>query len=526
MDTRNIIALSYVEGYGEPFQAVNPFTRLKLDGEFFTASNDQVNAALEQANKAFQVFRTISKEKKASFLRIIGDEILALGDALIDRAAAESGLSAARLQGERGRTVSQLNLFADQVDEGSWVEAIIDSALPDRQPAPRVDLRRMLVPIGPIVVFGSSNFPLAFSVAGGDTASAFAAGCPVIVKAHSAHPGTSALVGAAIVNAAKKTGMPEGVFSLLYGNGYELGENLVSHPLTKAVAFTGSFAGGMALSKLAAKRAQPIPVFAEMGSINPVILLPEALEERAEQIAAEYAASITLGAGQFCTNPGLLIGVESPGLDRFKAALKKALENSASATMLTEGICNNYHLLSEKMLQQNGVKMLVKSDGSDPDGKNQAVATVAEIASLEFLQNKELQEEVFGPWSMLVTTKNVEEIEQVLTAVGGQLTVSIMSGSVGTKAYSAILNKSIETAGRVLMNGVPTGVEVCHAMQHGGPFPSTTDSRFTSVGATAIRRFVRPVCWQNWEHDLLPDELKDNNPLNIWRLKDKQWTKD
>jgi len=526
MDTRNIIALKYTESLNGAFRAVNPFTGLKLDGDFSQASDVQVNAALEQASKAFQIFRSISKDRKASFLRAIGEEILALGDTLIQRASEESGLSTVRLQGERGRTVAQLNMFADQVEEGSWLEAILDSALPERQPAPRVDLRRMLVPIGPIVVFGSSNFPLAFSVAGGDTASAFAAGCPVVVKAHPAHPGTSALVGAAIVKAARKTEMPEGIFSLLYGNGNHIGESLVKHPAVKAVAFTGSFAGGMALSRLAYERAQPIPVFAEMSSINPVILLPEALEERAEQIADEYAASISLGVGQFCTNPGLLIAIESPALDTFKSALEKTILNSASATMLTESICNNYQSRSTTMLEQEGVKVLAKSHKLNPEGKNQVAATIAEITAQEFLQNNELQEEVFGPWSLLVIAKSIEEIEQVLTSLGGQLTVSVMSGSVGTKKYSSILGKATEIAGRVLMNGVPTGVEVCHAMQHGGPFPSTTDSRFTSVGATAVRRFVRPVCWQNWEHDLLPDELKDGNPLNIWRLKDKQWTKD
>jgi 2,5-dioxopentanoate dehydrogenase len=377
-----------------------------------------------------------------------------------------------------------------------------------------------------VVVFGSSNFPLAFSVAGGDTASAFAAGCPVVFKAHSAHPGTSALVGAAIAKAAERTGMPQGVFSLVYGNGNHVGESLVKHPAAKAVAFTGSFSGGMALSKLAVERAHPIPVFAEMSSINPVVLLPEALEERAEQIAHDYAASITLGAGQFCTNPGILIAVESPSLDKFKTALATAIHSSLSATMLTEGISKSYCSLSEKMLAQEGIKLLARSDKVDPAGRNQAVGTIAEISSDKFLQNNELREEVFGPWSLLVTVNDITEIEKVLGAVGGQLTVSVMSGSVGTQKYSSILDKASEIAGRVLMNGVPTGVEVCQSMQHGGPFPSTTDSRFTSVGATALRRFVRPVCWQNWEHDLLPDELKDSNPYNIWRLKDKQWTKD
>ena len=527
MDTRNIIALQYSESLSSPFRAVNPYNGIELEGDFFSANPGQVDAAVKSADDAFKIYRNINKDAKAAFIRAIANEIAALGEVLIQRAAEESGLPAARLQGERGRTIAQLNMFADQVEEGSWVEAIIDSAMPDRQPAARPDLRRMLVPVGPVVVFGASNFPLAFSVAGGDTASALAAGCPVIVKAHSAHPGTSALVAAAIVNAAKITGMPEGVFSLLYdGNSNLTGQLLVKHPLVKAVAFTGSFRGGMALSKLASERNIPIPVFAEMGSINPVILLPEALDERAEQVANECVSSITLGAGQFCTNPGLLVAVKSPSLENFKAALIKAVERSVSSTMLNSGIFENYCSLSENVLSLQRARVLSRSENINRDGRNQAVAAIAEISASDFLSNPEFKEEIFGPWSLLVVAEDIQQMQEVLEIAGGQLTVSIMTGANGAGKYTSLLNQASEIAGRVLMNGMPTGVEVCHAMQHGGPFPATTDSRFTSVGTTAIKRFARPVCWQNWEPGLLPDELKNENPLNIWRLADKQWTKD
>lgn len=526
MDVRNIVALEYSNSANSPFSAVNPFSGNALEGEFSPAGAEQIEKAMVAASEAFSIYKYISKDERAAFLRMIGDEIIALGDALLQRASEESGLPLGRLQGERGRTVAQLNMFADQVAEGSWVEAILDSALPEREPAPRPDLRRMLVPLGPVVVFGSSNFPLAFSVAGGDTASALAAGCPVVFKAHPAHPGTSALVASAIVKAAKDTGMPAGIFSLLYDDGHDVGSSLVRHPATRAVAFTGSFKGGMALNKIASERATPIPVFAEMSSINPVLLLPQAIEERAEQIAQEYATSITLGAGQFCTNPGLLIALDTPGLSRFKVALMTFIENTASATMLTPEICKSYNSISEKMLSQDGIEVLARSAKLNKEGSNQALAIVTTITAKDFLKNAELREEVFGPWSLLVVAKDVSELEEVIKNVGGQLTVSIMTGARTSVEFIPLLKKITEIAGRVLMNGVPTGVEVCHSMQHGGLFPSTTDSRFSSVGATAVRRFVRPVCWQSWQQDLLPDELKDGNPLNIWRLKDTRWTKD
>lgn len=525
MKTENLIGYQYTEEAKRTFKAVDPSTGNELDGEFSIASADDADAALALAEKAFAVYRYIGKKAKATFLRSIADEINAIGDELIERAMAESGLPQARLQGERGRTTSQLHLFADLVEEGSWVEAVIDTALPDRQPAPRADIRKMLIPMGPAVVFGASNFPLAFSVAGGDTASALAAGCPVIVKAHPAHPGTSALVAEAIKRAAEKNNMPEGVFSMLYDDGYAVGEALVKHPKTKIVTFTGSFRGGTALLKLAQQRENPIPVFAEMGSINPTIILPEALECRYQQIAEQYAASITLGAGQFCTNPGLLIALKSPTLDKFKGALGDAIAKITSGTMLTPGICKNYANVSEESLREQGVSLIGK--GQLTSGKaNQAQPIVAEVSASSFLVNPKLREEVFGPYSLLVIADYEVQLQQVIDALQGQLTATIVTEEGDLKTHKELIQNLANIAGRVILNNVPTGVEVVQAMQHGGPFPATTDGRFTSVGTGAIKRFVRPVAWQNWNQDMLPDELKDSNPLEIWRLLNNKWSKE
>lgn len=522
METGNLIGYQY-KTEGKAFTAIDPSSNKELPGDFFPASLEDVDTALKLAEQAFNVYRFTDKKNKADFLRSIAEEINAIGSELIERAMVESGLPQARLEGERGRTTGQLNLFADLVEEGSWVEAVIDKALPERKPAARPDIRKMLIPIGPVVVFGASNFPLAFSVAGGDTASALAAGCPVIVKAHPAHPGTSALVAEAISKAAKKHNLPEGVFSILYDNGYAVGEALVKHPKTKIVTFTGSYKGGMALLKLAQQRDEPIPVFAEMGSINPTILLPEALENRGLQIAEQYAASITLGAGQFCTNPGLLIAISSGATDRFKKQLSEAIAKIGSGTMLTPGICKNYSQLSEDMLKEAGVKILGQG-GLTEDKANQAQPMIAEVNASSFLVNPKLKEEVFGPYSLLIVADFEVQLQQVLDDLHGQLTATIVADEGDLKKYKTLIQNITNIAGRVIMNNVPTGVEVIPAMQHGGPYPATTDGRFTSVGTRAIKRFVRPVSWQNWSNDLLPDELKDGNPLKIWRMIDSKWT--
>jgi alpha-ketoglutaric semialdehyde dehydrogenase len=524
METRNLIGYDYQPEQGNKFTAVDPSLGIDLPGEFRAASISEADAAMKLADRAFTSYRSIGPKKKAAFLRTIADEIIAIGDPLIERASAESGLPAARLQGERARTTNQLKMFADLLDEGSWVEAVIDTAIPDRQPLPRFDIRKMMVPLGPCVVFGASNFPLAFSVAGGDTAAALAAGCPVVVKAHPAHPGTSALVAEAIKTAAEKTGMPEGVFSILYDDGYAIGEALVKHPKAKIVTFTGSFKGGMALLKMARERDEPIPVFAEMGSVNPIIFLPEALENRGVELA-KLAAAITTNAGQFCTQPGLLIAVRSAGLDKFKDALASAIAEVNSSTMLTPGICANFNKLSTEILADDAVKVIAKSDKLDNNKVNQGVAVVTEIPASAFLADEKFKEEIFGPYSMLIVADDMEQLEQVIDSLQGQLTASVMAEPGELASYATITDKLANIAGRVILNGPPTGVEVGNAIQHGGPFPATSDSRFTSVGTSSIKRFVRPVCWQNWSEELLPDELKTDNPLNIWRLFNNEWSR-
>ena len=525
MDTRNLIGYTYLPELGNKFKAVDPALGIDLPGEFYAASLSEANAALELADKAFNSYRLVNRGKKAAFLRSIAHEILAIGDELIERAMSESGLPAARLQGERMRTTNQLKMFAALLEEGSWVEAVIDTAIPDRQPIPRADIRKMMVPIGPVVVFGASNFPMAFSVAGGDTAAALAAGCPVVVKAHPAHPGTSALVAAAIKKAAELHEIPEGVFSILYDDGYAVGEALVKHPKTKIVTFTGSFKGGMALLKMARERDKPIPVFAEMGSINPVLLLPGALEKRAEELAKTYADSITMSAGQFCTNPGLLLAIKSEGLERFRKGLGAGVSTIDSATMLTPGISANFDKLSQRMVEGEGVSVIGRSDKLNTQKVNQALAVVTEISASSFLADDKYKEEVFGPYSLLVVAHDISQLEQVVDNLQGQLTASVMAEEEELLQYKHLTDKLSNIAGRVILNGPPTGVEVGNAIQHGGPFPSTSDSRFTSVGTSSIKRFVRPVCWQNWSESLLPDELKTSNPLNIWRLFNNQWTK-
>jgi NADP-dependent aldehyde dehydrogenase len=405
------------------------------------------------------------------------------------------------------------------------VEAIIDTAIPDRKPLPRLDIRKMMVPIGPAIVFGASNFPLAYSVAGGDTAAALASGCPVVVKAHPAHPGTSALVASAIKKAAEQHQMPEGVFSMLYDSGYAIGEALVKHPKTKIVTFTGSLNGGKALMKMAHERDEPIPVFAEMGSINPVVLLPKALENRPEELAKMYADSVTLGVGQFCTNPGLLLAIKSKGLDKFKKVLGEGIASAASGNMLTQGICTNYDRLKNERLSNHEVSVIGESDKLAAGKANQGLAIVTEIAASDFLADAKYKDEVFGPYSMLVIADDVARLEQVIASLHGQLTTTVMAEKEELADYKKITDLLTNLAGRVILNGPPTGVEVGNAIMHGGPFPATSDSRFTSVGTSSIKRFVRPVCWQNWSGELLPDELKTSNPLKIWRLFNNEWIK-
>ncbi len=487
------------------------------------ATLEQVEAALQEAQIAFLSYKNINGKKKAEFLRAIADEMEALGGELVSTAMRETNLPEARIIGERGRTTGQCRMFADLVEQGAWVEARVDTALPDRTPLPKPDIRKMLVPIGPVVVFGAANFPLAYSTAGGDTSSALAAGCPVIVKAHPAHLETSKLVASGINKAIDKTGMPKGVFQHLHGSGFELGQALVKHPLTKAVGFTGSLAGGKALFDLACQRPQPIPVFAEMSSINPVILLPETLSHQAEQTANILTGSITLGVGQFCTNPGLVVAIQNEGLDRFIKSLSEGINNALPGIMLHQGIADNYKKRLTHTLEQKGVT--VEGQSSSNVTENQGKPLLASVLASTFLKNPLLAEEVFGPFSLIVKCRDINELHAVVNHLNGQLTSSIFGDEVEIAKYSSLVNMLIEKAGRLIINGVPTGVEVCPSMNHGGPFPATTDSRFTAVGIDAIKRFARPVAFQSFPNSLLPEELQDGNPLGIWRLFNNAWTK-
>lgn len=481
-----------------------------------------LNTVMQQAADAFVKYRKTSPEQRAHFLETIAANIEALGEELIATASGETNLPAARLTGERGRTTMQLRMFADMLREGSWVEASVDTAIPDKVPA-RPDLRKMLVPLGPVVVFGASNFPFAYSTAGGDTASALAAGCPVVVKGHPAHLQTSSMVAGAIVAAAVSCQMPEHTFQHVTDASFEAGKALVQHEATAAVGFTGSYSGGKALWDYAAARKNPIPVFSEMGSINPVVFLPDTLAQNTESVAKQYAGSITLGMGQFCTNPGLLLAIESDALHRFLNILGKEIEAVAPARMLHKGIHKAYFEKMEAALSAKGVKLLGRA--ATTPGDMEAQPTVATVDGSVFLANPLLHEEVFGPYSLMVVCKDEAELKAAWTAVTGQLTTSLMGTDKDFADHASLLDIAPSIAGRVVFNGVPTGVEVCPSMVHGGPFPASTDSRFTAVGINGVKRWVRPVCYQNCPDALLPDELKASNPLQIWRLVNNEWTK-
>ena len=506
------------------YKTFNPQLNIENEHVFIEATPDEINDALNLANKAFKDFQSISGTKKAAFLNAIADEILALGEELIQTYCTETGLPEGRAEGERGRTVFQLRSFADLVQEGSWVEAAIDTAQPDRKPMPKPDLRKMLTPLGPVVVFGASNFPLAYSTAGGDTAAALAAGCPVIVKSHPMHAGTGELVASAIVKAGQKTGMPEGVFSNLNSSGISVGEHLVKHPHVKAVGFTGSITGGRALYNLAAQRDEPIPVFAEMGSINPVVILPEAMTSRKASIAKTYASSITLGTGQFCTNPGLILGVKGADLNEFVDLLSEEIIKIDPTCMLHPNIHKAYANKKETALSQKGLQVV--ANYSSEVKNNYAQQTVTTVEGQLFLENTKLHHEVFGPYSMVVQCKNVEELEQVISKLEGQLTGTILAENNELDKYTNVVRALQNRVGRLIFNGVPTGVEVCPSMVHGGPYPASTDSRFTAVGVHSIKRWVRPVSFQDWPNQLLPDALKNENPLHISRLVNNKNTSD
>ncbi|MFG6687286.1 aldehyde dehydrogenase (NADP(+)) [Mariniflexile sp. HNIBRBA6329] len=498
------------------FYGINALTNEKLEGEFINASKEQVDEAVKKAVLAFGNYRKKEKDSIANFLDQIAEEILNLGDSLLERCHLETALPLGRLQGERGRTMNQLKLFATVVREGSWVDARIDTAIPDRAPIPKSDIRHMLLPLGPVAIFGASNFPLAFSVAGGDTASALAAGCPVVFKGHPAHPGTSEMVANAIIVAAKKTGMPEGTFTLLHSNSNEVGEVLVKHPEIKAVGFTGSFRGGKALFNYANSRPEPIPVFAEMGSTNPVFILPRALKENWENIASGMAGSITLGVGQFCTSPGLSFIQKSDSIDAFYNKLSEGIRNTPSATMLTSNILKAFNNGVQNTLAIEHVEEL--ASGLASESTNVAVPKVFKTTIENFIKNDSLSEENFGPSSVLVEATSKNEILEAARNLEGHLTATIHGTDQDFEDYKDLFDILELKVGRIVINGYPTGVEVCHSMVHGGPYPATTAPQSTSVGTNAIKRFVRPVCFQDYPDAFLPDALKADNKLNIWRL--------
>lgn len=515
--TENLIAGEYVSGTGKGFQSVNPATGEKLPGDFRDATGDDVDRALKSASDAARKLRGISSADRAAFLRAIAEEIEGIGDALIERATAETGLPAGRIQGERGRTCGQLRLFASVIEEGSWVDARIDRAIPDREPLPKPDIRRMLMPLGPVVVFAASNFPLAFSTAGGDTASALAAGCPVIVKAHRAHPGTSSLVAGAIMRAASRTSMPAGIFSHLHGPGSVIGIALVKHPLTEAVGFTGSRNAGMTLHQTAAARPKPIPVFAEMGSINPVFLLGDTLAGNPQGLAGAYCQSVNLGVGQFCTNPGLLVAPKGSHLDAFEKEAAKLFNETPKGTMLTGAIATSYHE-GLRQLENSGVVRRLSNDGKC-EGAH-ACSTLLATTAENFLKTELLHEEVFGPSSLIVSCRDGEEMIAVANSIEGQLTATIHGTDKDLADHCELVDILSTRVGRLIFNGWPTGVEVCPSMNHGGPFPASTDPRFTSVGTAAILRFARPISYQNWPATALPPALRDDNPLKLTRMID------
>ncbi len=502
-------------------QSLDARTGEALPQAFAQATPEEVDAAAQAAEAAFAEYNALAPQRRAQFLDVIADQLDALDDTFVATVCRETALPAGRIQGERARTSNQMRLFATVLRRGDYLGARIDRAQPQRQPLPRPDLRQYRTGVGPVAVFGASNFPLAFSTAGGDTAAALAAGCPVVVKAHSGHMATAERVAEAIERAVVATGMPAGVFNMIYGAG--VGEALVRHPAIQAVGFTGSLKGGRALCELAASRPQPIPVFAEMSSINPVLVLPAALQARGEQVARELAGSVVLGCGQFCTNPGLVIGIAGEAFSTFLTALGAHLADQAGQTMLNAGTLRSYSQGVQRLLQHPGVRHLA---GAEQAG-DQAQAQLFQ-ADVSLLLNGDalLQEEVFGPATVAVAVADEAELRRAVQALHGQLTATLIAEPEDFQRFAALVPVLQRKAGRLLVNGYPTGVEVCDAMVHGGPYPATSDARGTSVGTLAIDRFLRPVCYQDYPDALLPDALKNANPLGLQRLVDGQHSRE
>lgn len=481
--------------------------------KFIDATSQEIDNALALSANAFSQYKQLSLKERSEFMYAIADELNLISTDLVAIALKETNLEEARLVVELRRTIFQLTSYADACAEGTWLDIRIDTADPNRVPA-KPDLRKMLVPLGPVVVFGASNFPFAYSTAGGDTACALTAGCSVIVKAHPAHAQTSELVAKAIDKAVKKCGLPEGVFIHLHGASFEVGKALVQHPLTKAVGFTGSFEGGKSLFDLASQRKIPIPVFAEMGSVNPVFLLPQKLKNETASIVKMIAYSVTQSAGQFCTNPGILVGIQGDSLDQFKMLLGEEIGKTPAVKMLHRGIAKSYHEKRSLALKK-GASAIAANDKHV--GEDESIPTLAEVTGKNYLSNPILHKEVFGPYSLLVICKDQQEMMEVAQTMEGQLTCTLLATEDECFENERLIDILKEKCGRFIFNGVPTGVEVAISMHHGGPYPATTDSRFTAVGADGIKRFARPVCWQGWSNTLLPVELKNENPLGLWR---------
>ncbi len=512
----SIIGYSRASGTEVAGHGIHPGSGAKLEPAYLAATADEVNLAVDLAARAFPIYSKLSGKQRAGFLRAIAAEIESLVEDLAERGTLETGLPDARLRGETGRTTGQLRLFAGLIEEGSWLDARIEHAQPDRAPVPKPDLRSMHRPLGPVAVFCASNFPLAFSVAGGDTAAALAAGCPVVVIAHQSHPGVAEIVGQAVMRAALTTSMPEGVFSLLYGGGRTVGISVVQHPVIQAVGFTGSRTGGTALMAAAANREQPIPVYAEMSSVNPVVILPGALERGEAALAEALFGSLTLGVGQFCTNPGLVFLPEGKGLV-FLEKLKSLVEAGTPGTMLSPTICKAYAESVEAFSSTEGVETFARS-GTEA-GPGQGAPAVFTVSLRRFLEEDLLRGEMFGP-AALIVRGTVGEIEAAIPELEGQLTATVHGTDAELVEHASLITALEARAGRLVFNGFPTGVEVCHSMVHGGPFPATSDGRSTSVGTMSIHRFTRAIAWQSFPDASLPAELQESNPLGIRRLVD------
>lgn len=516
----NLIASDPHGNGSETYRATDANTGEPLSPEFTDATPEELDRAMAQARTAYDHLRTGPAEAKAALLDRIADEIEALGDQLVERVHAETALSEGRIRGERDRTTGQLRMFAEVVRDGSWVDARIDTPN-DNFPA----IRRMLMPIGPVAVFGASNFPLAFSVAGGDTASALAAGCPVVYKVHPGHPGTSELVGRAITAAVEACDLPPGTFSLIHGHQTEVGVRLVEHPDTEAVGFTGSLPAGRAIFDAATSREEPIPVYAEMGSVNPQFVLPGALEERGDEIAEGLTNSVTMGTGQFCTNPGLVFGLEGPEMASFSQATASHLQDTSPSHMLHEGIRSGFEQGVDRVRETDGVEVLAEVS-ADADGAGTLAGAVAfETDSDHLSRHEHLLEEVFGPSTVLVNACSADDLVDLARDLEGNLSASIHGTEADLQEHDELVRVLEKKVGRLIFNGFPTGVRVCHAMHHGGPYPATTDVRSTSVGTAAIERFARPVCYQGFPDSMLPPELKDENERDIWRMIDGEQTK-